>query len=79
MAFLPWKPIQLQGTPAAVAAEEIAAERGVTSQQVVKNVLLTPERTLGRKMREAILARRIEAELSKDEIARLESAAAPTR
>jgi penicillin-binding protein 1A len=38
------------------------------TQQVVKNVLLTPERTLGRKMREAILARRIEAELSKDEI-----------
>lgn len=38
------------------------------TQQVVKNVLLTPERTLSRKIREAILARRIEAELSKDEI-----------
>ena len=38
------------------------------TQQVVKNVLLTPERTIGRKVREAILARRIEAELSKDEI-----------
>jgi penicillin-binding protein 1A len=38
------------------------------TQQVVKNVLLTPERTFSRKMREAILARRIEAELSKDEI-----------
>jgi penicillin-binding protein 1A len=41
------------------------------TQQVVKNVLLTPERTLGRKVREAILARRIEAELSKDEILEL--------
>jgi penicillin-binding protein 1A len=38
------------------------------TQQVVKNVLLTPERTFARKMREVILARRIEAELSKDEI-----------
>lgn len=38
------------------------------TQQVVKNVLLTPERTMARKMREVILARRIEAELSKDEI-----------
>ena len=38
------------------------------TQQVIKNVLLTPERTFGRKMREVILARRIESELSKDEI-----------
>ena len=38
------------------------------TQQVIKNVLLTPERTFSRKMREAILARRIEAEMSKDEI-----------
>jgi penicillin-binding protein 1A len=41
------------------------------TQQVVKNVLLTPERTLARKVREAILARRIEAELTKDEILEL--------
>ena len=41
------------------------------TQQVVKNVLLTPERTMARKVREAILARRIEAELSKDEILEL--------
>jgi aryl-alcohol dehydrogenase-like predicted oxidoreductase len=33
MAFLPWKPIQLGGTPAAVAAEEIADERGITSSR----------------------------------------------
>ncbi|MEI8257564.1 MAG: transglycosylase domain-containing protein, partial [Deltaproteobacteria bacterium] len=38
------------------------------TQQVVKNVLLTPERTLSRKVREVLLARRIERELSKNEI-----------
>ncbi|MDH5673113.1 MAG: PBP1A family penicillin-binding protein [Myxococcales bacterium] len=38
------------------------------TQQVVKNVLLTPERTFARKIRELILARRIEQELSKDQI-----------
>ncbi len=41
------------------------------TQQVIKNVLLTPEKTLGRKVREALLARRIEQELSKDEILEL--------
>jgi penicillin-binding protein 1A len=41
------------------------------TQQVVKNVLLTSERTVGRKVREAILARRIEQELTKDEILEL--------
>jgi penicillin-binding protein 1A len=54
-------------------AKNVAARHGrqggsTITQQVVKNVLLTPERTFARKMREAILARRIEAELSKDEI-----------
>ena len=38
------------------------------TQQVVKNVFLTPERTLARKVREVLLARRIEHELSKNEI-----------
>jgi penicillin-binding protein 1A len=39
------------------------------TQQVVKNVLLgTHERTFSRKIREALLARRLEKELSKDEI-----------
>lgn len=38
------------------------------TQQVVKNVLLTPERTLSRKVRELILARRVERTLSKDQI-----------
>lgn len=41
------------------------------TQQVVKNTLLSPERTFDRKMREALLARRIEAELSKDGILEL--------
>ena len=38
------------------------------TQQVVKNVLLAPDRTYERKIKETILARRLEHELSKDEI-----------
>ena len=39
------------------------------TQQVVKNLLLnTQERTLARKIREALLARRLEGSLTKDEI-----------
>src|SRR6185312_13582644 len=42
------------------------------TQQVVKNILLnTQERTLERKIREALLARKIEQELTKDEILEL--------
>lgn len=41
------------------------------TQQVVKNTLLTPERTFARKIRELLLARRIEQELTKDEILEL--------
>lgn len=41
---------------------------GTITQQVVRNVLLTQAKTLDRKMREIILARRIEQELTKDEI-----------
>jgi len=42
------------------------------TQQVVKNLLLgTHERTYARKIREALLARRLEQELSKDEILEL--------
>lgn len=46
------------------------AKQGASTitQQVVKNVLLTSERTFDRKMREVILARRIEQELTKDQI-----------
>lgn len=38
------------------------------TQQVVKNLMLTPERSLERKVKEAILSIRVEHELSKDEI-----------
>jgi penicillin-binding protein 1A len=38
------------------------------TQQLVKALLLSEERTYGRKIREAILARRLEQELSKDEL-----------
>ncbi len=38
------------------------------TQQVIKNVLLDPERTYERKIKETILARRLEQTLSKDEI-----------
>jgi penicillin-binding protein 1A len=38
------------------------------TQQVVKNVVLDPARSVRRKIREAILARRIEQRISKDEI-----------
>jgi penicillin-binding protein 1A len=38
------------------------------TQQLVKTMLLTPERSIARKVRELILARRLEQELGKDEI-----------
>lgn len=41
------------------------------TQQVVKNLLLDPERTYERKLKEVVLTRRIEQDLSKDEILEL--------
>jgi len=41
------------------------------SQQVAKNVLLTNEATIGRKLKEAILANRLEASMSKEHILEL--------
>ncbi len=41
------------------------------TQQLVKLLLLSPEQTMSRKIRELILARRIEQELTKDEILHL--------
>jgi penicillin-binding protein 1A len=46
----------------------IAQGASTITQQMVKSLLLTPERTYKRKMREIILARRIEQQFSKDEI-----------
>ena len=41
------------------------------TQQVAKNVLLTNDSTIGRKVREAILAQRLEAVLTKEQILEL--------
>ena len=46
----------------------IAQGASTITQQMVKSLLLTPERTYKRKMREIILARRIEQNFSKEEI-----------
>lgn len=47
---------------------EIVQGGSTITQQVVKSLLLTPEKSLKRKIREAILAYRIERNLTKDEI-----------
>lgn len=41
------------------------------TQQVIKNLLLSPERSLGRKIRELLLTRQLEQEFTKDEILEL--------
>ncbi len=41
------------------------------TQQVIKNLVLSPERTMTRKIRELLLARRLEQELTKEEILEL--------
>jgi penicillin-binding protein 1A len=46
----------------------IAQGASTITQQMVKSLLLTPERTYKRKMREIILSRQIEQQLSKEEI-----------
>jgi penicillin-binding protein 1A len=50
-----------------VRAGEIVQGGSTITQQVVKSLLLTPEKTWGRKFKEAILAYRIEHYLTKDE------------
>ncbi len=47
---------------------EILQGGSTITQQVVKSLLLTPEKSLSRKIREAVLAYRIEKYLSKEEI-----------
>ena len=54
-----------------IAARRAAQGGSTITQQVVKLMLLTPERTVSRKIRELILARRLENELTKDEILHL--------
>ncbi|MEW6441040.1 MAG: PBP1A family penicillin-binding protein [bacterium] len=51
-----------------VRAGEIVQGGSTITQQVVKSLLLTPEKSYKRKLREAILAYRLEKSLSKDEI-----------
>lgn len=47
---------------------EIRQGGSTITQQIVKSLLLTPERSFSRKIKEAILAMRLERSLSKDEI-----------
>jgi penicillin-binding protein 1A len=61
--------------PGMLRALYVNIRRGTTAQgastitqQLIKNILLTSERSLARKVREVVLARRIESELSKNEI-----------
>lgn len=51
-----------------VSSGDLQQGGSTITQQLVKQTILTPEQTLDRKFREAFLARRIEADLSKDEI-----------
>ena len=46
----------------------LAQGASTITQQVIKNMVLSPERSFARKIREAILARRLEQNLSKDEL-----------
>jgi len=48
--------------------KKIAQGGSTITQQFIKNAILTPERTLGRKIKEAILAIEMELKYSKDEI-----------
>ncbi len=51
-----------------IQAGEIVQGGSTITQQVVKSLLLTPERTFMRKIKEAVLAHRIDSSLSKNEI-----------
>lgn len=54
-----------------LSAGRVVQGGSTITQQVVKSFFLTPERSLSRKIREAILAYRIEKNLSKEEILHL--------
>ena len=71
--FLPARGPQLPRHAARAMAVNLRSGRSrqgasTITQQVVKNVLLVPERSYERKIKETILARRLEQELTKDEI-----------
>ena len=51
-----------------VQSGEVRQGGSTVTQQLVKNALLTPERSVSRKVREAVLALRLEEKLSKEEI-----------
>ena len=62
-------PIRMAGAAAANVREGRIAEGGSTiTQQLARNLRLTPERTWSRKVREALLAAELEARYSKDQI-----------
>ena len=62
-------PVGIARAVLANASEEQVTQGGSTiTQQYVKNVYLTRERSITRKLREAILAVRVDDELSKEEI-----------
>jgi len=58
----------LRAAWANLTSGEIKQGGSTITQQVVKSLLLTPEKTFARKLREAILAHRIEKRLSKPQI-----------
>jgi penicillin-binding protein 1A len=70
--------VDVQGLSRAMANNVLNAVQGkrleggsTITQQVAKNVLLTSDATVGRKLKEAILARRLEQTLTKDRILEL--------
>ena len=70
--------VDVQGLGRAMAKNVLNAVQGrrleggsTITQQVAKNVLLTSDATVGRKLKEAILARRLEQTLTKDRILEL--------
>ncbi len=70
--------VDVQGLGRAMVKNVLNAVRGrrleggsTITQQVAKNVLLTSDATIGRKLKEAILARRLEQTLNKEQILEL--------
>lgn len=58
----------LRATLANLESGEVVQGGSTITQQLVKNSLLTPERDIGRKAKEAVLAVRLESQMSKTEI-----------